>query len=76
MLGVKRLKVAVRRVGGGNLGEDPVRVAQRRRLVELVVYVKRSEPPAAGEARIFQDGEIELEFGYRGTLRARRQVVP
>ncbi len=51
-----------------------------RRLIEELADLLRVEPPAAGKAGIFQDGEIELDLGVclvvrrRGQRACRRQI--
>jgi hypothetical protein len=44
-----------------------------RRLIKQVADLQRVEPPAAGKADIFQDGEIELDLGGGLVLRRRGQ---
>ena len=72
---MQRLEVGVRRLGGFDLGEHALRIAQGRSLVEELAHLRRVEPPSPGEARIFQNGEIELDLGDGLLLRGPRQRV-
>ena len=63
VLGVQRLEIGVRRLGGFDLGEHDLGIAQWRHLVEELTHLQRVEPPSLGKARIFENGEIELDLG-------------
>ncbi len=60
---MERLKVGIGRFRRFDLAQHNFGIAHGRRLIELVAELGRVQPSAAGKARIFQDGEIELDLG-------------
>ena len=63
MLRMQRAEIGVRLLRRRDLGQDLLRIAQRRRLIEQIAELGRIEAPAAGETRIFQEREVELDLG-------------
>ena len=70
VLGMQSAQIATRRLQPGHRLKHNFGIAQGQLLIEVAADLQRLKTAAAGIARIFQNGEIELELGK--CLRVRR----
>jgi hypothetical protein len=74
VLRVQRPQIGVRRRRRRDLGHDDPRILEVRLQVEQRAELCRIGASAAGKARIFENGEVELDLGDSLCLERRRQA--